>query len=169
MRRVMAAATAAALLGTALPVPASAGIYTDDMTRCLVRATAGPDQEVLMRWIFTIFAASPVTGNLANVTPAQRDASHEAAARLMQRLVLVDCKTETVAALKYEGSSAFEASFGALGQVAVRGLMTDPSVGAEMQRFATHIDAQKMEALLAEAGLQSGAKPAAGKPGAATH
>jgi hypothetical protein len=38
-----------------------------------------------------------------------------------------------------------------------------------MQRFATHIDAQKMEALLAEAGLQSGAKPAAGKPGAATH
>lgn len=162
--RKLVLAVAALGLAVSLGTPVSAGIYTDDLSRCLVRSTSQADQAVLMRWIFAMFSASPVVSSMTNATDEQRKAADKQSADLFQRLVLVDCHSEAVNGLKFEGGAAFEVSFTTLGQVAVRGLMVDPKVGAEMQRFGSYFDEQKLQALRSEAGiLPSSAAATAGK------
>jgi hypothetical protein len=147
-------AAAAAFLAVALPAArASAGVYTDDLTKCLVRSADAGDQTRLMQWMFALIALNPAVRPNAAITPPQREAFDRQAAALMQRLLTVDCRKETVAALKYEGSSAIEASFRALGEVAVRGLMSDPTVAGGVKNFTAYIDQDKMAEVGREAGI----------------
>ena len=139
--------------GLSMAGMAQAGIYTDDLSRCLVRSATADDQKMLMGWIFAMFTSSPTVAAMSKVTPAEREASDRRTADLMQRLIYTDCHKETVDALKYEGSAAFEASFSMLGQVAVRALFSDPATRTELQKFGTYFDQQKQKALFAEAGL----------------
>ncbi len=76
----------------------------------------------------------------------------------MQRLLTVDCHTQTVSALKYEGASAFESAFGVLGQVAMRGLMTDSQVSQGMGGISKYFDESKLQELGKEAGVTIGDK-----------
>ncbi len=73
--------------------------------------------------------------------------------KLYERLLTVDCHTETVAALKYEGTSGMEQSFSVLGQVAFRGLLSDPAVTKVMSGLTEFVDTKKIEALGSEAGI----------------
>lgn len=160
MRRTLAAA--AALLAVAAPASlAQAGPYTDDLSKCLVKSTTAADQTAFMVWMFSAMAAHPAVKDYATISPAQHEAIATRASALFQRLMTVDCRAESVAALKYEGASAFEASFTVFGQVAMRGLMGDPRVAEAMADINKHADAAKFEALAKEAGLTP---PAAAKP-----
>jgi hypothetical protein len=130
----------------------SAGIYTDDLSKCLVKSSSPEDQTMFMQWIFALLSLNPAVEPLSSITSTQRDALNQRVARLYERLLLDDCRNETVDALKYEGPGAIEASFGVLGQVASRGLMTDPSVASA--RWSTeYFDKGKWVELLKEAGF----------------
>jgi hypothetical protein len=131
----------------AIATPAAAGAYTDDLTRCLVAKATTADHEALIRWMFAAFAAGPAVKELSQVTPEQRAGITAVAGKMFTRLITQDCRSESVAALKYEGSSAFEAGFSTLGKVAARDLMTDPAVQAEMRKLDSVIDPQQLEAL----------------------
>lgn len=137
---------------------AFAGVYSDDLGKCLVASSSPKDQVVLMRWLFSAFSANPNLKPMVASTAEQREGYNKDAAVLLQRLLLEDCRKEAVAALKNEGASALESSFAILGQVAARGVMSDPAAQAEMGRMATFMDATKMEALAAEAGIGAPAK-----------
>ena len=159
MRRWIAGAALA--LGAAMASgPASAGVFTDDMAKCLVKSTDADDQTHLMQWIFSMMALNPRLAGVATVTEAQRGAYDDTVARLMERLVLKDCHKETVAALKFEGTNVFEASFKVLGEVASTGIMNDPAVAAGLGAFAKHLDNDKLTALMVEGGVNVPAKPA---------
>lgn len=145
-------AAAAAALAMGCATGAQAGIYTDDLSRCLVAKTTEQDKNQLVRWIFTIFAMNPAVKDIVNLTPAQREQYNRGGADLLQRLLIDDCHKETVAAIKYEGSAAMGASFQVLGQVAARGLMTDPSVLEGLQSLTTYLDKSRWTALAKEAG-----------------
>jgi hypothetical protein len=71
----------------------------------------------------------------------------------MQRLMLVDCRKQTVDALKYEGTESIGQAFGVLGQAAMRGLMSDPSVAEGMGGLGKSIDEAKFAEMLKEAGI----------------
>lgn len=162
MRRVLVAtATLVALWAPASM--ASAGVYTDELSKCLVKASTPADQTAFMVWLFSAMSAHPAVRALSNVTPAQRDAASKTAAGLVERFITVDCRAESVAAVKYEGPSTFEAAFGVFGQVAMRGLMADADVNAALNQLAKYMDNAKFEAIGKEAGLQvkSAADPAA--------
>jgi hypothetical protein len=152
MKRLLAA-TAAVLAIAAPAARASAGVYTDDLTKCLVRSADAGDQTRLMQWMFALIALNPAVQPNATITAQQREGFDRQAAALLQRLLTVDCRKETVAALKYEGSSAIEASFRVLGEVAVRGLMSDPKVAGGLQQLTTYIDPEKIAEVGREAGL----------------
>jgi hypothetical protein len=141
--------------------PAQAGVYTDDLSKCLVKSATPDDQKNLILWIFTAMSSHPAVKAYSNIADSQRDAFNKQAGALMQRLLTVDCRTETVASLKYEGSQAIPAAFGILGQVAMRGLMSDPSVAKGVAGLTAGLDNAKLEALGKEAGLPEalGAKP----------
>lgn len=47
-------------LGVAAPAVSHAGLYTDDLARCLVVSTSTQDRADLVRWIFSAASAHPV-------------------------------------------------------------------------------------------------------------
>ena len=79
---------------------AHGGVFTDDLSRCLVAKTSDADRTTLMRWMFAAMSMSPAISDLAQVNQAKLDLINKKAADLYSRLLLVDCRHETVAALR---------------------------------------------------------------------
>lgn len=132
---------------------ATAGLYSDDLARCLVTKSTEADKTLLMRWVFGAMTASSATRDLSSVTSDQRDKLAQEGGALFVRLIADTCHAESVAALKYEGSAAFESAFQTLGAVAMRGLMSDPLVAAELAKLDKHMSKDKLKALGKEAGV----------------
>jgi hypothetical protein len=63
-------------------------------------------------------------------------------------LLTDSCRTETQAAVKYEGAMTLQASFQVLGQVAAQGLFSNPAVAKFMADFTNYLDKEKMEKLV---------------------
>lgn len=155
------AAAVAALLALGAPASfAQAGVYSDDLAKCLVKSSSPADQATLVVWVFAAVSAHPAVQPYAKVTDAQRDDVNKQGAKLFERLLTVDCRAETVAALKYEGPSSMESSFRVLGEVAMRSLMSEPKVQASISGLGRDVDQSKIDALAKEAGLSAGDKPA---------
>lgn len=131
-----------------------AGVYADDLGKCLVKSSSPDDQLALVKWIYSAMSTHPAVKPYSNFTPNQVAALNKNAGLLFQRLLTVDCRTEAVAALKYEGAPAFQSSFSLLGQIAMRSLMTEPHVAQNFANFAKGLDNKKMKELYAEAGLK---------------
>lgn len=140
--------------------PARAGVYTDDLAKCLVKSTSADDKKSLIFWVFSGMALHPDVRAYANISDARRSQGDKQVATLLQRVLTQDCRTETVASLKYEGAQAIESAFSVLGQVAMRGLMTDPDVAKGMASVGANLDEAKLEDLMKEAGMSRGANAA---------
>lgn len=127
--------------------------YTADLSKCLVAKTSEADRTDLIKWVFASISASPAVADMTNLTPAQRLDHHRRIGQMFTRLMTQDCRKETVVAIKYEGLSTIEKSFRVLGEVAMRGLMSDPAVTASFGEMATFFDQSALEAVGREAGL----------------
>jgi hypothetical protein len=127
--------------------PARAGIYADDMSRCLVEKSSPDDRVALVRWMFAAAASHPAVADIAKVQPEQIDAANRTIAELVMRLMTEACKEPTQKALKYEGPATIGLSFQVLGQVAGNELFSNPSVAAAMAGLAKYTDAEKLKVL----------------------
>ena len=152
MRRFAVTASLALALW-APAVFAQAGVYTDDLSKCLVRSSSTDDQVALASWVFAAMSLHPSVSAYVSMSDARRDTINRQAGKLMMRLITVDCRKETTTALKYEGAATMEAAFGVLGQVAMRDLMTDPKVGQDMASLGKYLDPAALTALAKEAGI----------------
>lgn len=128
---------------------ANAGIYGDDMAKCLVRSTTTQDRSVLVKWIFAAAASNPEVKSMVSVTERQRNKLNKSIAKLFERLLTDSCRKETQAAYKYEGKATISSSFNLLGQVAGRELFSDPNVTKSVSGLAQYIDQKKMNDLFA--------------------
>jgi hypothetical protein len=146
MRRAAAALCLSLALTSA--GAAQAGPASDEMGRCLVRATSDQDKTALMVWMFLAVSAHPAVKAYANVTDAQRQEANKAAAVLLQRLLTQDCRAETVAALKADGQKAITQGFSGLGQAGMMGLTQDPAVAKSLQQLVTYMDMSKLAELM---------------------
>jgi hypothetical protein len=150
---------ATALAAAALFSPSAlAGVYADDATRCLVKSMTSEDQLVLVKWIFVGMSVHPAIKQYSSVTPDQRSQADKDMSTLVRKLLMQSCRTVTVDAMKYEGGGFLEQSFGALGQIAMGGLMTNPDVAKGLSSWATPEDIQAFNTLATEAGRPA-AKP----------
>jgi hypothetical protein len=153
----------AAAVGLALALgfssAAHAGVYGDDLAKCLVKSAGPADQKDFVIWAFAAMSAHPDVQSYATFTDAQRADMTKRVAKLYERLMTVDCRAETIAAMKYEGFPAIEQGFSLLGQVAFRGLMGNPKVAQTFSDLPKYVDIKSFEAL----GVEAGVKPAPGK------
>ena len=145
MKRIGILVTLAVSLTLVGPPSALAGIYSDELAKCLVKSTTDADRTFLTKWIFASVAVHPAVRSIALVSEADRVELNKGAARLVERLITDACKAETLEAVKFEGPAVFQSSFEVLGQVAGRGLLSDPAVAKSMTEFATYLDKQKFE------------------------
>jgi hypothetical protein len=141
---------AAALAFTSLcaqGATAHAGQYTEALSQCLVKSATPADRTALIVWIYGAISAHPDIKAYSAMTAAQHTEVSKTAAALFQRLMTVDCRAQSVGALKYEGTSAFSSAFETLGRVAMEGLVANPDVSREMGALDGFIDKSKLEAL----------------------
>jgi len=135
-----------------------AGLYQDDLSRCLGSAAKPEDRTMLLRWVFAAMASNPKIKDMSQVSADQAKSLSVNAAGLMQRLMLTDCHRQTVEAIKYEGAGAIQQAFGTLGQIAMADLMREDASNAYMSDLTNHLDKPQWEALMAEAGVKAPAQ-----------
>ena len=154
----------ALMLGLATPMAANAGVYSDDLSRCLVSHTGEQDQIVMAQWIFGVMAAHPSVAAVARIDDASRIATSKKMAQLFQTLLTESCKDETTKAVKYEGTDALKTSFKVLGEIAMQTLLAEPKVTAESQAFAQYLDEAKLKAVMAPGKSEAATAPAGSAP-----
>ena len=140
---------------------AAAGPASDALARCLVQAATPADNEVLVRWIFSSITENPKLAGLSSVTDTQRKVFDQQQAALFQRLLLKDCRTQALEAVRQDGAASIGKSFELLGSTAGRQLMTDPQVLASMQHMTHYLDSSQWRDFAAEAGPTNPASGAA--------
>ena len=96
----------------------NAGIYSDDLARCLVESSTPSDKIILVKWMFTPMSLHPAVKSIASVSDEQVDKSNKEAADTIVKLITETCKDQTVKAIKYEGEAAIRSSFNVFGNVA---------------------------------------------------
>jgi hypothetical protein len=126
---------------------AHAGLYSDDMSRCLVANTSSKDKTELVRWIFSVAALHPEVSSIAALTEQQREGINRDIGKLLERLLTDTCRKQTQEAIKYEGGIAIQTSFQVLGQVAMQELMTNPAVANGFAGISKYLDEAKFKEL----------------------
>lgn len=129
-------------------VNSTAGVYTDELSKCLVESTSIKDRNQLVRWMFSAAAKHPAVKELVSVTPEILEQSNKNMGELMNRLLLDSCKKETKEALQFEGQSAMEASFSVLGEVAGREMFSNQAVVAGMASLNKYVDSKAIAKLI---------------------
>lgn len=146
--------TIGAALAALVSTPASAGVFTDDLSRCLVSSATAEDRQALLRWIFIAAASNPGLSSLARITEAEREIGVQLAAQTFNRLILRDCRSQSVEAIRNEGFVAVQMAFTQLGQAAGREMLSGPGATAELERLAGLMDIAGLEQLGRDAGAQ---------------
>jgi hypothetical protein len=128
-------------------LPAMAGVYTDDLSRCLVESSTKEDRTALVQWIFAAISQNPSISALGKATDADIEKANAAVGSLFMRLLTETCVDKAKKAIKYEGAVAIQGAFEVLGKVASSDLFSDPKVQAVMAGLIKHVDSKKLEAL----------------------
>lgn len=141
---VIVSLTLAALQAQAMaqPQPAAAA---GALPQCLADSTTGKDRKDLARWIFFSIAAHPDMKPhiLASAQPVAED-TNKLAAGIFTRLLTESCLAPTQAAYKQGGPMAIQSAFETLGRLAMQELTSNPDVSANMGKFESYIDRDKM-------------------------
>ena len=127
-----------------------AGVYTDDLSKCLVSATTKEDRIALVRWMFAAASAHPAVKSISAVTPEQLDETNKNIGELFMRLTTESCREQTKNALSYEGILAIQGGFQVLGEVAGQEMFASPEVASGMAGLEKYIDNQAFESLMSE-------------------
>jgi hypothetical protein len=142
-----------ALLLGGIAAPVQAGVLADDLSRCFVVKATASDNAAIMAWMFSAIASDPKLEKYTTLDRQKRDGIAAAAGAVFQRLLLVDCRTEAVAAIKAEGRDAMTKPFGALGAAATEQMFRSPEAQTELESLDKGFDKEKLKALGREAGL----------------
>lgn len=127
--------------------PAHAGLYSDDLAKCLMSSTSEADRVSLVRWMFVAFAGHPAVAPLVKASPADVAAVNAEAGKLFMRLLTDSCRTKTLEAMRYEGPASMQQAFQVLGQVAGMELSQNPAVQERIGGLLSALDEKKLEEL----------------------
>jgi hypothetical protein len=143
MRYVVLAVGVSAFQFSGVP----AGVYSDDLAKCLVSHTTPKDQTEFLRWMFAAISYHPDVADLVSLTPEKRSEMTKNAGRWFERLLTESCAAQFRDASKYEGAQAVSAGFQMLGQVAMRGLMAHPDVQKGLAELNSVVSQEKLDAI----------------------
>ncbi len=127
---------------------ANAGVYSDDLTRCLIEASTPEETIDFVKWMFGSMSLHPAVKSMSSVTKEQLETSNKIMAELIIKFLTEDCKEQAFKAWKYEGETALLSSFRVFGQVAAKELFSNPAVSAGMEGMEKYFDIEKLEETL---------------------
>lgn len=148
MRRIIIAAALA--LGLGVVSQAQAGAASDALGKCLVQSSSGKDRTAFVQWMFVALAANPDVQPFSKATSEDQARVSKGAAAVFERLILTDCRKESVAAVR-EGGNVFSLAFEQFGRAAVGDMLSDPATAAVFTSLDKYTDRAKFADLAAEA------------------
>lgn len=129
-------------------LPAYAGPYTDDLSKCIIESTTANDRIEFVKWMFSAMSRHPAVKSMSSISEQQISEANEKVAELFMKLMTETCKDKAQKAVKYEGQIAIQTGFQILGQVAAQELFSDPDVAALMSGLDKYIDNEKLNSAL---------------------
>lgn len=149
MKTIKAALVALTLVTS---LGAHAGVYGDDMARCLVDKSTQEDKLAFVQWMFTAMALHPAVSEIAPVPDSARTQANKKVGKLMVELMSERCLNATKKAIKYEGQVAIQSSFQVFGQIAAQELFAHPNVAAGLSQLENFVDGDALNEKLGIAG-----------------
>lgn len=131
----------------ALPAAGQAQEYSEVLSTCIVKNTSPADRQALIKWIFAAMAKHPDLAAYSNLKPSDTAQITKTSSQLFERLMTVDCRSETMEVLRNEGLKGMEKGFAFLGQTAMYELMAHPKVSDELSELDKGFDKSKFETL----------------------
>lgn len=139
-----------ALCALAVPATACAEASPDlgkRLGECFALKSTGQDRIDLMRWLMVSWAASPRVQDVVKVNPEARVETDKTMARLVMRLLTVDCVEQAKPVLKAKDQDGMRAAFGAFGEIASAEIGGDKRVDDALGAFGTLLDDKALEQL----------------------
>lgn len=125
-----------------------AGPYSDDLSKCIIESTTVNDRAAFVNWIFSAASLHPAVKSIAAVPKEQMAAANRQTGEMVMKILTESCPKQAEKAIRYEGASALETSFEALGQVAGQELFSSPEVAAGMAGLVEYLDENRLKAAL---------------------
>ena len=126
---------------------AHAGIYIENLSKCLVKSTSTDDRTDLVKWMFSAASLHPAVQSITTVSKQQLDEANKNTADLLTRLLTHSCEQETKKAVEFEGNVTIQTSFQVLGEVAGRELFSSPEVNDGMSEIGKYLNQEKLDYL----------------------
>ena len=147
-KRVLGIAVFVIFFGLVVNMPAYAGVYSDDLTKCIIETSTTQDRIEFVKWMFASMAKHPAVQSMSSVSEEQTEDANKKIAELFMKLLTVTCKEKAQKAIKYEGQIAIQTSFQVLGQVAAQEIFTDPNVASSLSGLEKYIDLELLKTTL---------------------
>lgn len=135
-------------LAAALSPAANAGVYSTELSKCLIKYTSRQDRVAVARWVFMAMSQYPSVTSFANVRPGDIELVNQEAGAILTKVLSGPCADPTRKALKNEGQLAVQNAYGELGQQGVSDMFMDPNVYRVLSGLEKYTDKSKLDALL---------------------
>ena len=118
------------------------------LQQCVIMRTTGADRVLTAQWMFAAMSKSPHIGGLATVTAEKKSELDKGFAQLMTRISVKDCleQIETLAVGDIKGT--FELVGRALGEIAMKELMTDKNVDKAIAQYTDYLSEDDFKPLV---------------------
>ncbi|SIN72386.1 hypothetical protein [Halodesulfovibrio marinisediminis] len=117
-----------------------AGVYGDELTKCLVQSATKEDRVALATWMGVLLAQHSKVSQHVRTSYSDLVDTTNSAVDSVTRLTFQICENEARQAMKYEGAEAYKKSFQYFGTIAIQELMTDPSVSKAMFLYQKSVE-----------------------------
>ncbi|WP_348944214.1 hypothetical protein ABHF33_12215 [Chitinibacter sp. FCG-7] len=124
---------------------AFAGPFGEDLQRCMINSTTEEEKSELVKMLFFAFSAHPTLADLQVDNPELKMQTEQNVAKILQRLLTMQCAKQARIALANEGMQGFQQGFEALGKAAAFSLNRDPNVHKALGGFMQYVDLTKLQ------------------------
>ena len=125
-----------------------AGPHADELKQCFVQSSSSKDNITLIKWMAKAMVAHPGLSDFPAIKSTDKSMIDKEFAAYVQKILVEDCKKQTVATFENEGMGALEGSLELLAQMVLKELMSQKEVATEISAFTSHIDQGKLIAAL---------------------
>ena len=112
------------------------------------KSSASKGNITLNKWMAKAMVAHPALADFPAIKSTDKSSIDKEFAAYVQKILVEDCKKQTVATFENEGMGALEGSLELLAQFVLKELMSQKEVATEISAFTSHIDQGKLIAAL---------------------
>jgi len=136
------------ILPLILTAALNAGVYTQDLIKCMVQNSTPQDIQTLKKWIFIAFAQDEEFSKYVNIPQKDKIEINKKMGEYVTRLLTQKCPKELKYAVKYEGAQAISSAFKYLGSIAGSSLTSSEGFKNFSNQFINYVDKNRLNSVI---------------------